>query len=67
MDKKISSHGVPVSKINNIQEALNLPQVLNRNMVVDVNFNNKTKIKVAGNPIKFSNYKEKVIEKRHQC
>ena len=61
--KKISSHGVPVSKINNIKEALNLPQVLNRNMVVDVNFNNKTKIKVAGNPIKFSNYKEKSYRK----
>ena len=61
--KKISSHGVPVSKLNNIREILELPQILNRNMVVEVIFNKNKKIKVAGNPIKFSNFKDNSYRK----
>ncbi|MBF96499.1 MAG: Acetyl-CoA:oxalate CoA-transferase [Alphaproteobacteria bacterium MarineAlpha9_Bin4] len=56
--KKISAHGVPVSKLNNIKEILGHPQILDRNMIVDVKFNKNTKIKVSGNPIKFSNFKD---------
>ena len=61
--KKISSYGVPVSKLNNIREILELPQILNRNMVVEVLFNKNKKIKVAGNPIKFSNFKDNSYRK----
>ena len=35
----------------NKQKILEHPQILNRNMVVDVVFNKNKKIKVAGNPI----------------
>ena len=55
--------GVPVSKLNNIKEALELQQVLDRNMVVDVFLKDKVKIKVAGNPIKLSNFKDKKYRK----
>ena len=61
--KKISSYGVPVSKINNIKEILEHPQILKRNMVVDVKFSKNKKIKVAGNPIKFSNFRDKGFRK----
>ena len=61
--KKISSYGVPVSKLNNIKDILELPQILNRNMVVEVVFNKNKKIKVAGNPIKFSNFKDNSFRK----
>ena len=61
--KKIKSHGVPVSKINNVKEILEHPQILERNMVVDVKFNKNKKIKVAGNPIKFSNFRDKSFRK----
>ena len=55
--KKNRYRRVPVSKLNNIQEVLEHPQI-NRNMIVDVKFSKNKKIKVAGNPIKFSNFKE---------
>ena len=61
--KKISIEGVPVSKLNNIQEVLEHPQIINRNMIVDVKFSKNKKIKVAGNPIKFSNFKDNKIRK----
>ena len=56
--KRISSYGVPVSRLNNIKDILYHPQILERNMVVDVLFNKNKKIKVAGNPIKFSDFKD---------
>ena len=55
--------GVPVAKLNNIKEALELQQILDRNMVVDVIFKNNIKMKVAGNPIKISNFKDKIYRK----
>ena len=51
---------MPVAKLNNIKEALELQQILDRNMVVDVIFKNNIKMKVAGNPIKISNFKDKI-------
>ena len=50
---------MPVGKLNNIKEALDLQKALNRNMIVDVILKNNVKIKVAGNPIKISNFKDK--------
>ena len=55
--------GVPVGKLNNIKEALELKQILDRNMIVDVKFKNNAKIKVAGNPIKISNFKDKTFRR----
>ena len=52
-----------MSKINNVKEILEHPQILERNMVVDVKFNKNKKIKVAGNPIKFSNFRDKSFRK----
>ncbi len=60
---KISSYGVPVSKLNDIKGILENPQILRRKMVVDVNYNKHLKIKVAGNPIKISNFKDKGFRK----
>ena len=59
---KLESYGVPVAKLNNIKEALELQQILDRNMIVDVILKDKVKLKVAGNPIKISNFKDKIIE-----
>ena len=33
---QLDLYGVPVGKLNNIQEALDLQKTLNRNMIVDV-------------------------------
>ena len=60
---KLDSFGVPVAKLNNIKEALELQQILDRNMVVDVILKDKVKLKVAGNPIKISNFKDKTYRK----
>ena len=56
---QLDLYGVPVGKLNNIKEALDLQKTLNRNMIVDVVLKNNVKIKVAGNPIKISNFKDK--------
>ena len=56
---QLDLYGVPVGKLNNIKEALDLQKTLNRNMIVDVVIKNNVKIKVAGNPIKISNFKDK--------
>jgi len=57
--RKIQKFGVPVSKVNNIKEAINLKQVKDRNMLVDVNIKKNHFLKVAGNPIKISGFKDK--------
>ncbi len=44
---------VPCGPVNTIEQALNEPQVLDQNMVVDVEFQGE-KIKMAGSPIKMS-------------
>ena len=56
--KKLEKSGVPVGKVNNIKEAINLEQIKSRNMIVKIKKNNKTKLKVAGNPIKISGFKD---------
>jgi CoA:oxalate CoA-transferase len=46
--------GVPCGPINNIEEALNHPQVAARNMLVTVADPAAGPLKLAGNPLKFS-------------
>ena len=61
--KKFESKGVPVGKVNNIKEAINLEQVKYRKMIIKVKKNNKTELEVSGNPIKISGYKESLTKK----
>jgi crotonobetainyl-CoA:carnitine CoA-transferase CaiB-like acyl-CoA transferase len=44
---------VPCGPVNTIEQALNDPQVLDQNMVVDVEFQGE-RVKMAGSPIKMS-------------
>ena len=62
--KKIEHHGVPVGKVNNIKESLELEQVKVRNMLVDVKLNKNNRLKVAGNPIKISGFNDPKIRKK---
>ncbi|MBS0122660.1 CaiB/BaiF CoA transferase family protein [Thetidibacter halocola] len=52
---KLSAAGVPTGPIQTVAEALKDPQILARNMVVDVlDKNGRAAFKAAGNPIKLS-------------
>ena len=46
-------------QIYNIKEAVENPQIEFRNMIVSANHNKIGKFKMAGNPIKMSNYEDK--------
>ncbi|HXE16663.1 MAG TPA: CaiB/BaiF CoA-transferase family protein [Stellaceae bacterium] len=46
--------GVPCGPINNVEQALNHPQVAARNMLVTVDDPGAGKLTLAGNPLKFS-------------
>jgi CoA:oxalate CoA-transferase len=46
--------GVPCGPINNVEQALNHPQVAARNMLVTVDDPEAGKLTLAGNPLKFS-------------
>ena len=50
---------IPCGPIYNIKEAVENPQVEFRNMIVSANHNKIGKFKMAGNPIKMSNYEDK--------
>ena len=65
--KKLEKFGVPVGKVNNIKEAINMKQIQSRNMIVKVKNKNITELEVSGNPIKISgfndsNYRNKAPE-----
>ena len=62
--KKLDMIGVPVGKVNNLKEVVNLEQVKSRNMIVKVNKENKTQLKVSGNPIKISGFKDSRTRKQ---
>jgi crotonobetainyl-CoA:carnitine CoA-transferase CaiB-like acyl-CoA transferase len=53
---------IPISPINTIDQALSDPQVLSRNMVVEVDYGNNKKLKVLGNPIKMSEIEREVFK-----
>ena len=52
---------VPSSKVNNLAEALSHPQVLHRNMVVEIDHSISGRYKSAGNPIKMSQTEKEVF------
>ena len=47
MDKKLEKFGVPVGKVNNIKEAINMKQIQSRNMIVKVKNKNITELEVS--------------------
>lgn len=51
---KLLEAGIPVGEINNLEKALSNPQILGRDMVLDLENEDGTKIRVAGNPVKMS-------------
>jgi CoA:oxalate CoA-transferase len=51
---KLDASGVPCGPLNNVEQALNDPQVLSRNMVVSTKDPVVGELKMAGNPIKLS-------------
>ena len=63
--KKLEKFGVPVGKVNNIKEAINMKQIQSRNMIVKVKNKNKTELEVSGNPIKISGFSD--INYRHNA
>jgi len=54
---------IPYSPINTIDKVVNDPQVLSRNMIVDVEDRKAGKVKIAGNPIKMSTIAEELHRK----
>ena len=50
----LRKHNIPCSKINNINEVINNPQVNHRNMILDYENSKIGKVKLSGNPIKIS-------------
>lgn len=56
--KIFTDYDVPVGKINTVKEALNLPTVLGRKMVIELNHPTVGKMKTVGNPIKLSSVKK---------
>lgn len=53
---KLDVAGVPCGPLNNVEQALNDPQVRFRNMVVSVQDDVVGELKMAGNPMKFSGF-----------
>lgn len=50
--------GLPHSKINTIDKVMKNPQILARNMLVDVEDKDIGRFKIAGNPIKMSSFQD---------
>ena len=53
--------GIPCAPINNVAQALSDPQILARNMVIETTAPEGGSIKMAGNPIKFSEFEDPKI------
>lgn len=53
---------IPIGPINTVDRALSDPQVLSRNMVVEVDYGNDKKLKMLGNPIKMSEVDQEVFQ-----
>jgi CoA:oxalate CoA-transferase len=56
--KIIDEAGVPCSPINKVDKILENPQLIARNMLVELNDSHAGKIKIAGNPVKISSLPE---------
>jgi CoA:oxalate CoA-transferase len=50
----LAKAGVPCAPINSVAEAVAMPQVQARNMIVNTAFEDGTRLRIAGSPIKFS-------------
>jgi len=59
----LAAEGVPCAPISTMEEVFNDPQVLHRNMIVEVDHPTAGKIKLAGIPVKYSDTEAAV--KRH--
>lgn len=55
-ERILEEHGVPNGRINTMVMVCNDPQIAARNMIVEVDHPVAGKYKMAGSPIKFSNY-----------
>jgi CoA:oxalate CoA-transferase len=53
---RLDAAGVPCGPMNNVEQALNDPQILSRNMVVSVQDEKVGELKMAGNPMKLSGF-----------
>ncbi len=51
---------IPCASINNVEKVMSDPQVLARNMIVEVEDHIAGKVKIAGNPIKMSSLQEDI-------
>lgn len=58
----LEAHGVPNGKINTMTMACADPQIAARNMIVEVEHPVAGRYKMAGSPLKFSNYPETTYE-----
>jgi CoA:oxalate CoA-transferase len=58
--QKLGDSGVPSGPLNTVKEAVQNPQILARNMIVDVlkPGSSEALLKIAGNPIKLSDYED---------
>ena len=52
--EKLENARIPCARVNNVSQAMSDPQIIARNMVIDLNHPIKGKAKVPGNPIKLS-------------
>ena len=59
--KLFTKMNIPCGPIYNIKQAVENPQITFRNMIVSSNHKKIGKFKMAGNPIKMSNYKDPKI------
>jgi CoA:oxalate CoA-transferase len=59
----IDGAGIPCGPINTIDKLFTEPQIVARNMMVDVEDKKAGKIKIAGNPIKMSSMKDETSRK----
>jgi len=56
--------GIPCAPINDVEAVMNDPQVLFRNMIVEVEDCQAGSIKIAGNPIKMSSVPESPMREK---
>lgn len=56
--KIFQKYDVPVGKINTVNEALRLPTIINRNMIIELKHSTIGNMKTVGNPTKMSEIKK---------
>lgn len=57
----LNQHGIVNGQINNIEQAINSPQVKARNMIVNVKYPGARVLKTIGCPIKFSEFNQETM------